>query len=269
MKTNLADKFDYTYSGPCDYKPGECSLTFDGYVRDNGEVGTRNEVWIISTVGCVNNTVRLLEQIGQRKDYLGVDGVYGYTHLYGCSQMGDDQENTRKIIASLVNHPNAGGVLLVSLGCENTNVEVIKKYLGKYDENRVKFLVTQDCADELEEGEKLLFELCEYAGRAKRSPVPLNKLKVGFKCGGSDAFSGITANALCGKITDRLTAQGAGVILTEVPEMFGAEHLLMARSADRKTFDKIVSMINGYKNILPTIIRCATKTRRRATMTAA
>lgn len=247
MKTNLADKFDYTYSGPCDYKPGECSITFDGYVRDNGEVGTRNEVWIISTVGCVNNTVRLLEQIGQRKDYPGVDGVYGYTHLYGCSQMGDDQENTRKIIASLVNHPNAGGVLLVSLGCENTNVEVIKKYLGKYDENRVKFLVTQDCAVELEEGEKLLSELCEYAGRAKRSPVPLNKLKVGFKCGGSDAFSGITANALCGKITDRLTAQGAGVILTEVPEMFGAEHLLMARSADRKTFDKIVAMINGYK----------------------
>lgn len=247
LKTNLGDRFEYSFSGGMAYHPSESGLTFNGYVRGNGEAGVRNEIWIISTVGCVNNTVRLLEQIGQKKFTDGIDGVFGYTHLYGCSQMGDDQENTRKIIASLVNHPNAGGVLVVSLGCENTNVDVIKSYLGEIDENRVKFLVTQDCADELAEGEKLLSQLYAYVRKAKRVPVPISKLTVGFKCGGSDAFSGITANALCGRITDKLTDAGASVILTEVPEMFGAEHLLMKRAENKDIFDKIVGMINGYK----------------------
>ena len=247
LKTNLNQKLDYTYTPAHPAPRREEPQHFLGYRRRDGGVGVRNEIWIISTVGCVNNTVRLLEQIGQKKFTDGIDGVFGYTHLYGCSQMGDDQENTRNMIASLVNHPNAGGVLVVSLGCENTNVDVIKSYLGEIDENRVKFLVTQDCADELAEGEKLLSQLYAYVRKAKRVPVPISKLTVGFKCGGSDAFSGITANALCGRITDKLTDAGASVILTEVPEMFGAEHLLMKRAENKDIFDKIVGMINGYK----------------------
>ena len=197
--------------------------------------------------GCVNNTAKRLEKIGQEIIGEGCDGVFAYTHPFGCSQLGDDQENTRKILASLANHPNAGGVLIVSLGCENTNVKTFKKYLGNYNEIRIKFLVTQDCEDELEEGKKLIKELYDYVKDFKREPIPLNKLVIGYKCGGSDAFSGICANALCGRLTDRVTSFGTSAILTEVPEMFGAETLLMQRCKNRETFDKCVDMINSFK----------------------
>lgn len=247
LKTNLSDIIDYKYLGENEYQPKECDVTFDGYLRQDGRAATRNEIWIIPTVGCVNSTAKKLEKIGQNIIGDGCDGVFAYTHPFGCSQLGDDQENTRKILSSLANHPNAGGVLIVSLGCENTNVKVLKNYLGKYDENRIKFLVTQDCEDELEEGEKLLKELYTFVKTFKREPIPINKLAVGYKCGGSDAFSGITANALCGRLTDKLTSLGTSAILTEVPEMFGAEQLLMKRCENEKAFNKCVNMINSFK----------------------
>ncbi len=247
IKTNLGEKQSYTFSGDNAYKITESDLTFNGYVRPNGDAATRNEIWIIPTVGCVNKTVQRLENLAQ--DICdSIDGVFAFTHPYGCSQMGDDQEYTRKALAGLINHPNAGGVLVVSLGCENTNVDVLKKYIGDVDNSRVKFLVAQNCADEIEEGLKLIKELCEYAKQFKRRPIPISKLKIGFKCGGSDAFSGITANALCGQITDRITAAGGSCILTEVPEMFGAEQILMNRAQDEIVFNKIVSMIHSYKS---------------------
>lgn len=247
LKTNLSDIIDYKYSGENKYKPKECDITFNGYLRQDGKAATRNEIWIIPTVGCVNNTAKRLEKIGQDIIGDGCDGVFAYTHPFGCSQLGDDQENTRKILSSLANHPNAGGVLIVSLGCENTNINVFKKYLGDYDENRIKFLVTQDCEDELKEGEKLLKELYTFVKNFKREPIPINKLVIGYKCGGSDAFSGITANALCGRLTDKLTSFGTSAILTEVPEMFGAEQLLMKRCENENVFNKCVNMINSFK----------------------
>ncbi|MDD6728609.1 MAG: altronate dehydratase family protein [Eubacteriales bacterium] len=248
LKTNLSDIIEYKYEKDNPYVPQRSDLTFQGYVRPDGKVGTRNEIWIIPTVGCVNKTAQRLEKLGQPFVTEGCDGVYSYTHPFGCSQLGDDQENTRKILAALVNHPNAAGVLVVSLGCENTNVETLKKYLGDIDENRVKFLVTQDCEDELLEGERLISELIDYALTFKRQSVPIDKLIVGYKCGGSDAFSGVTSNALCGRLTDKLTSFGATTILTEVPEMFGAEHLLMQRAENEKVFNDAVNMINGFKN---------------------
>lgn len=247
LKTNLSDIIEYKYCGENEYQPKKCDVTFNGYLRQDGRAATRNEIWIIPTVGCVNNTAKMLEKIGQDIIGDGCDGVFAYTHPFGCSQLGDDQENTRKILASLANHPNAGGVLIVSLGCENTNVETFKKYLGEYNENRIKFLVTQDCEDELEKGEKLLKELYTFVKSFKREPIPINKLVLGYKCGGSDAFSGITANALCGKLTDKLTSFGTSAILTEVPEMFGAEKLLMKRCENEKVFNKCVNMINSFK----------------------
>ena len=247
LKTNLSDIIEYKYCGENEYQPKKCDVTCNGYLRQDGRAATRNEIWIIPTVGCVNNTAKMLEKIGQDIIGDGCDGVFAYTHPFGCSQLGDDQENTRKILASLANHPNAGGVLIVSLGCENTNVETFKKYLGEYNENRIKFLVTQDCEDELEKGEKLLKELYTFVKSFKREPIPINKLVVGYKCGGSDAFSGITANALCGKLTDKLTSFGTSAILTEVPEMFGAEKLLMKRCKNEKVFNKCVNMINSFK----------------------
>lgn len=247
LKTNLSDIIEYTYCGENEYQPKKCDVTFNGYLRQDGRAATRNEIWIIPTVGCVNNTAKMLEKIGQDIIGDGCDGVFAYTHPFGCSQLGDDQENTRKILAALANHPNAGGVLIVSLGCENTNAETFKKYLGEYDEKRIKFLVTQDCENELEKGEKLLKELYSFVKSFKREPIPINKLVVGYKCGGSDAFSGITANALCGRLTDKLTSFGTSAILTEVPEMFGAEKLLMKRCENEKVFNKCVNMINSFK----------------------
>lgn len=247
LKTNLSDIIEYKYCGENEYKPKKCDVTFNGYLRQDGRAATRNEIWIIPTVGCVNNTAKRLEKIGQDIIGDGCDGVFAYTHPFGCSQLGDDQENTRKILASLANHPNAGGVLIVSLGCENTNAETFKKYLGDYNEKRIKFLITQDCEDELEKGEKLLKELYTFVKSFKREPIPINKLVVGYKCGGSDAFSGITANALCGRLTDKLTSFGTSAILTEVPEMFAAEKLLMKRCENEKVFNKCVNMINSFK----------------------
>lgn len=247
LKTNLSDIIEYKYCGENEYQPKKCDVTFNGYLRQDGRAATRNEIWIIPTVGCVNNTAKRLEKIGQDIIGDGCDGVFAYTHPFGCSQLGDDQENTRKILAALANHPNAGGVLIVSLGCENTNVETFKKYLGEYNKKRIKFLVTQDCEDELEKGEKLLKELYSFVKSFKREPIPINKLVVGYKCGGSDAFSGITANALCGRLTDKLTSFGTSAILTEVPEMFGAEKLLMKRCENEKVFNKCVNMINSFK----------------------
>ena len=247
LKTNLSDIIEYKYCGENEYQPKKCDVTFNGYLRQDGRAATRNEIWIIPTVGCVNNTAKRLEKIGQDIIGDGCDGVFAYTHPFGCSQLGDDQENTRKILADLANHPNAGGVLIVSLGCENTNAEIFKKYLGEYNKKRIKFLVTQDCENELEKGEKLLKELYTFVKSFKREPIPINKLVVGYKCGGSDAFSGITANALCGRLTDKLTSFGTSAILTEVPEMFGAEKLLMKRCENEKVFNKCVNMINSFK----------------------
>lgn len=247
LKTNLSDIIEYKYCGENEYQPKKCDFTFNGYLRQDGRAATRNEIWIIPTVGCVNNTAKRLEKIGQDIIGDGCDGVFAYTHPFGCSQLGDDQENTRKILAALANHPNAGSVLIVSLGCENTNAETFKKYLGEYNKKRIKFLVTQDCENELEKGEKLLKELYSFVKSFKREPIPINKLVVGYKCGGSDAFSGITANALCGRLTDKLTSFGTSAILTEVPEMFGAEKLLMKRCENEKVFNKCVNMINSFK----------------------
>ena len=247
LKTNLSDIIEYKYCGENEYQQKKCDVTFNGYLRQDGRAATRNEIWIIPTVGCVNNTAKRLEKIGQDIIGDGCDGVFAYTHPFGCSQLGDDQENTRKILAALANHPNAGGVLIVSLGCENTNAEIFKKYLGEYNKKRIKFLVTQDCENELEKGEKLLKELYGFVKSFKREPIPINKLVVGYKCGGSDAFSGITANALCGRLTDKLTSFGTSAILTEVPEMFGVEKLLMKRCENEKVFNKCVNMINSFK----------------------
>lgn len=220
---------------------------FDGYRREDGSAGIRNEIFIIPTVGCVNDIARQLERSG--KEYLteGIDDLIAFTHPYGCSQLGEDHINTQKILAGLINHPNAAGVLVLGLGCENNNIGEMKKQLGAYLEDRVKFLVCQDCEDELEQGLILIKELVSYASRFHREMVPVGELVIGLKCGGSDGFSGITANPLVGAFSDLLIAKGGTTILTEIPEMFGAETILMNRCASNELFDKTVSLINDFK----------------------
>ena len=240
LKTNLSGKCDYTYTkGEYRNEKLETDKTFLGYIRENGDVGIRNDIWIVNTVGCVNKTAkRLAEKTGAKY----------FPHPFGCSQLGDDQETTQKILKGMVNHPNAGGVLVLGLGCENNNIDVFKKILGEWNDNRVTFLNAQDFEDEIEVGIKYINKLKENAKKYKRTPIPVSKLKVGLKCGGSDGFSGITANPLVGRFCDKLTSMNGSCVLTEVPEMFGAERLLMNRCTDKDIFDKTVSLINNFKD---------------------
>ena len=221
--------------------------TFMGYPREKGKPGIRNELWILPTVGCVNDVARALARRAQALLGGAVEGVYAFTHPYGCSQLGDDQNNTRKALAGLAVHPNAGGVLLLGLGCENSGIAQIRPLMGDYDESRVRFLVCQECEDEVEAGMKLLEELAERMRRDERKPCSADQLTVGLKCGGSDGLSGITANPTIGVFSDRLTAMGGTTILTEVPEMFGAETILMNRCETEELFRKTVQLINGFK----------------------
>ena len=245
----LAGLLDYTYD-PVDASLdiADRKLTFKGYRRKNGDVGVRNEIWIIPTVGCVNGIAnQLAENLRKETGCSGVDAIMAYPHNYGCSQLGDDHENTKKILRDMVLHPNAGAVLVVSLGCENNQPDVFREFLGDYDHGRVKFMVTQKVDDEFEEGMKLLRELYAKASQDVREDVPLSELRVGLKCGGSDGFSGITANPLLGMFSDFLVAQGGTTVLTEVPEMVGAETILMDRCNTPELFDKTVRLINDFK----------------------
>ena len=238
MKTKLGDILDYEYS-PC-FTPLSPEEPFEtnAYIRENGDIGIRNDIWIVPTVGCVNSIAKQLSE---------KTGAIAFSHPYGCSQLGDDMKITQLILKGLIRHPNAGGVLVLGLGCENNNIAEMKKVLGKCNEERIKFLSVQDCENELEEGVKLIEELKLTASSDIRTTVPASKLRIGLKCGGSDGFSGITANAVVGKVTDRICAMGGTAVLTEVPEMFGAETVLFERCVTKDVFDKGVKMINNFK----------------------
>lgn len=247
IQTTLSDIIEYSFQSSLSPIMSTPKAFFKGYNRNDGKVGIRNEIWIIPTVGCVNAIAKALEAQAKSTITGSVEDVIAFPHPYGCSQMGDDQENTRKILGNLVNHPNAGGVLVLGLGCENSNIEILKSYIGDYDDQRVKFLQCQDVEDEMEVGRSLLHELIEYAKGIQREEISSAELIVGMKCGGSDGFSGITANPLVGSFSDLLISKGGTTILTEVPEMFGAETILMNRCKDESLFQKTVSMVNEFK----------------------
>lgn len=246
-KTRLGEILNYSYEP--DFKPLEpqSPRTFQGYKRKNGKVGIRNEVWIIPTVGCVNSIAKQIEDESQKFLTPELDGIYSYSHPYGCSQLSQDKLNTETALAGLINHPNAAAVLVLGLGCENSNIGELKKVLGDYDSDRVKFLVCQEHEDEVKDAVSIVEELCRYASQFKREPCSAEHLTVGLKCGGSDGFSGITANPLVGALSDLLIAQGGTAILTEVPEMFGAETILMNRCRNEAVFGKTVDLINNFK----------------------
>ena len=248
LKTGLGDLLEYSYKPDFAEEKFTEDVTFMGYNRKNGKVGVRNEIWIIPTVGCVNNVASRIAELSKGLVRENIEAVCAFPHPYGCSQMGDDQEHTRQILANQINHPNAGGVLVLGLGCENLTMEQFKEELGEWDDQRVKFLVCQDVADEHEAGSALLQQLAEYAGQFRREAIPASELVVGMKCGGSDGLSGITANPTVGRFSDLLTSMGGSTILTEVPEMFGAEGILMERCQDEAVFQKAADMINGFKH---------------------
>ncbi len=238
LRSNLkgTDKWEYTpYNEPnIDFNSG----TFMGYQRKNGDVGIRNDIWIIPTVGCINDTAKLLAN---------KNGVKAFTHPYGCSQLGGDLLTTQKFLCGLIKHPNAGGVLVLSLGCENNRIELMKEMLGDIDEDRIKFLSLQDCSDEITEGSKIINDLKSITEKDQRTSLPISKLKIGVKCGGSDGYSGITANPLVGLVADKFYSFGGQILMSEMPEVFGAEPILLSRADSKNTFDKCAGMINAFR----------------------
>lgn len=256
IKTNLEGLLEYKYEPACnaaDTDTAACrTATFRGFKRADGNVGVRNQIWVIPTVGCVNGiadtlAARFREEIKGREGT--VDAVVSFPHNYGCSQLGDDHNNTRTILADMVHHPNAGGVLVVALGCENNQLSTFRELVGEVDTKRVKFIEMQKVeGDEIEFGLERLREIFEACSKDERVDVPVSELKIGLKCGGSDGLSGITANPLLGVISDWIASCGGTTVLTEVPEMFGAETILMNRCATRELFDKTVSLINDFKS---------------------
>ena len=251
LKTNLSGTLEYTYR-PVNEELNikNDNRTFKGYRRKNGDVGVRNELWIVPTVGCVNGIAeRLVHKLMQETGGQGIDAIHAWHHNYGCSQLSEDHENTRKVLRDICLHPNAGAVLVLSLGCENNQPEDFMAMLGDYDKQRIRLLVTQRVeGDEVEAAMQILRELYAIAKEDRREEVPVSELRVGLKCGGSDGFSGITANPLVGEFSDWLVAQGGTSVLTEVPEMFGAETILMNRCRTEELFQQTVSMINNFKN---------------------
>ena len=238
LKTSLKGILEYTYTPEFD-EPHPCDpSTISAYIRKNGNVGIRNDIWIIPTVGCVNGIAKTLSE---------KTGALCFTHPYGCSQLGDDLSITQKILAGLVKHPNAGGVLVIGLGCENNNVSELKKEIKTWDDERIRFINCQDFDDEIQEGIRIISELQNIAKTDRREKVSVSKLKIGLKCGGSDGLSGITANPMCGRISDRIISMGGTAVLTEVPEMFGAEQILMDRCINKEVFCDTVQLINNYK----------------------
>ena len=247
MATNLSGEMIYTYN------PNGVSLqqlpagTFRGYRRKDGKVGIRNEIWIIPAVGCVNDVAKALAQNNQDLVQGSIDGLYAFPHPFGCSQTGDDHTRTRKLLAALAQHPNAGAVLVLHLGCENLAKEQFAEELGDFDPRRIHFLTCQDVEDELEAGRNALKSCAAYASRFQREDIPSSELIIGMKCGGSDGLSGITANPVVGAFSDMLIAQGGSTVLTEVPEMFGAEGMLLDRCVNEAVFQKAAQMLNGFK----------------------
>ncbi|NLY45577.1 MAG: altronate dehydratase [Tissierella sp.] len=248
-KTNLEGTIEYRYNPEFVNIPKkEGPSKFMGYRRGNGRVGIRNEIVIVPTVGCINGIAEMMTKTFTNQiEADGVDDIRLYKHNYGCSQLGDDLENTRKILIDIVKHPNVGGALVIGLGCENNIIEEFIEHMGEFDKERIKFLKTQTVGDEIEEGVKLLKEIYETVKYDTREEVPISELKIGLKCGGSDGFSGITANPLLGELSDYLISHGGTSILTEVPEMFGAETILMDRAESEGVFEDIVSLINDFK----------------------
>ena len=251
LKTNLEGVLEYKYAPiPAQVGKSDVKASFKGFRRSDGGAGVRNELWVIPTVGCVNGIAEAVARNFRQHlaDHPAVEKVVAFPHNYGCSQLGEDHENTRKILADMVHHPNAAGVLVVSLGCENNQLQAFKELVGPVDGARVKFMECQKIrGDEVEYGLGLLREIAEACAGDRREDIPASELKIGLKCGGSDGFSGITANPLLGRFSDWIVAQGGTTVLTEVPEMFGAETILMARCANENVFDKTVSLINDFK----------------------
>lgn len=247
VKSHLDENTEYSYNFSATDFP-QNKATFKGYKRQKGRAGIRNDIYVIPTVGCVNNVCRRLETLSQKYVTGSIDGIYALTHQFGCSQLGEDNENIKKLLCAIALNPNASFVLFVGLGCENNGLDGIKEYLAPYGRDNIAFFNCQDVKDEIEYGLNIIKEFADKAKDLKRETVDIKELCIGLKCGGSDGYSGLTANPLVGKISDKIVSAGGSAMLTEVPEMFGAEQLLMNKCKNKEVYEKYKKMIVDFKN---------------------
>ncbi len=248
VATALAGEVAYTGTAAAKRAPiAAAARVWQGYARADCGAGTRNEIWVLPTVGCVARTAQKIATAADARRPAGVDGIHALTHPFGCSQLGDDLDATRAVIAALAQHPNAAGAVLVGLGCESNQLDALVATLPDAARSRVRSIVAQTAIDEVAQGVAAALELAEEAANARRVPMGLDRLVLGVKCGGSDGFSGLTANPLVGRVADAVTGAGGTAVLTEIPEIFGAEQLLMARAADAEVFDAIGALVNRFK----------------------
>lgn len=247
VKSHLDEAQTYKYTPDYPETKIESVATFQGYRRKHGRAGIRNEIYIIPTVGCVNDVCRRLEKLAQKYVRGSIDGIFALTHQFGCSQLGEDQENIKKLLCAIALNPNASYVLFVGLGCENNGLNAIKEYLNPFGRENIAYYNCQEVPDELSYGLEIIEKFSEKAQGLKREAVPMSELCIGLKCGGSDGYSGLTANPLVGKITDKIVSEGGSAILTEVPEMFGAERLLMNKCESREVYEEYRDMIVNFK----------------------
>ncbi len=249
LHTALAGERAYAFSGEKVATAQEAGpeRQFMGYRRADGSVGTRNELWILPTVGCVGRLGERLAVSGNRMAAGRIDGVHAFNHPFGCSQLGADLDGTAAILASLAMNPNAGGVLLLGLGCESNQLDALLTRIPEARRDRLRVVRAQSESDEFAAGEAAMEELIAVMAADARTPAPLTDLRLGVKCGGSDAMSGLTANPLIGRMADAVTDAGGTAILTEIPEIFGAETLLLERATSRDVFDRLSALVNGFK----------------------
>ena len=241
--------------GEIAYRPGAGAIvpagasvrTWSGYARVDGRAATRNEVWVLPTVGCVGGLAEQVARLANTRHAGRIEGIHGFTHPHGCSQLGDDLGGTRALLAGLAANPNAGGVLLLGLGCESNQLDALLDAVPEAARAKVRVLSSQAARDEMAEAGRLIDGLVEEIAPARREPLPLSALRIGLKCGGSDGLSGLTANPLLGRLTETLVAAGGSAILTEIPEIFGAEQALLNRSTSQPVFEAAAALVNRFK----------------------
>ncbi|MFT4793543.1 MAG: altronate hydrolase [Paracoccaceae bacterium] len=230
--------------------------TFMGYRRANGTVGTRNYIAVLTSVNCSATAARMIAGAfgpEEMAKYPNVDGVVAFVHGTGCGMAGDGDgfEALQRVMWGYAKHPNHAGVLMVGLGCEMNQIDWLLEAFGITRSPMFQTMNIQDVAGlrrTIELGIDKVRSMLAVANQATREPCPVSELKVALQCGGSDAWSGITANPALGHACDLLVAQGGTGVLAETPEIYGAEHLLTRRAATRATGDKLINLIRWWED---------------------
>lgn len=220
-------------------------MTFYGYRRPDGRVGVRNKVLILPASVCASDTTRIIAQ--------QVVGTVTFSNQLGCSQVASDQQYTMDVMAGYAANPNVYGTVVVSLGCENCQMDLVVKAIQERTNKPIRQVIIQEAGGTIkavDQGVRYAKELVEEASLLQKEEFPISELILGTECGGSDPTSGLAANVLIGELSDRLVAAGGTSILSETTELIGAEHILARRAANKEVHDRIFEIVHRYEKAL-------------------